>query len=317
MKNTYYFLLLLLAKLTNNLLFKPIHNLVAASYVKIVVPRIETHLKKSVGDQEIYLKPRHSVKSKNNFNCFLSDLDISVVFKNSTDKLKCINIVHCLNELKKFMPFIGEVEIYTPLEIEELSTLQIQERNYDFLRNLRKIIWMKKSFTTGATEYHRYKALRSIDLIYKNIFLLNSNSPGQLEDAIVIWANSNFAKELEIIQTMLEQNEILPMNEVYSDFLGYNFSSQPLSTITANQLILEKKYIALLLALAPEDHHAMPQLNSSVSAILTSAPTLKTVRQNLARIEALVVLAWSKTQEPVPDWAPIWINRLEQMSTKN
>lgn len=317
MKNTYYSTLLLLAKLTNHFLFKPIHKLVANIYVKIIVPQIETHLKLSVHDQEVYLKPRHSVKSKNNFNCFLSDLDLSVVFKDSTDKLNCVNVVRRLKELKKFLPFIGEVEIYTQLEIDELSKLQLKERSYDFLRNLRKIIWMKKSFATGATEYHRYKALRSIDLIYKNNFSLESNSPGQLEKAITIWANANFAKELGLIQTLLEQNEILPMTEVYSDFLGYNFSSQPVSTARVNQLILEKKYIALLLALAPEDHHTMPQLNNSVSAIITSVPTLRTVRQNLARIEALVVLSWSKTQEPVPDWAPLWINRLEQISTEN
>ena len=285
--------------------------------MQVMVPLIQFKLRRTVGDPMLRIKPRHSALSGNNFNCFLSDLDLSIIFKKwDQDASLGIRAIDCLQKLKKLMLFIGEVEIYTQLESEELDfEIKASEKTYNFIRPLRKIQWMKQSHKLGLSKYHKFKALRSIRLIFKNVFFSEKHDNEQISNAISAWAESYYLLELKVIDKMLVENATLISDRVYSDYLGYHFL-QDSKIQASNEIALEKRYVVLLLALAPEDHHGAPQLNVVVRNIINEAPKLKNDRQSLARIEALIVQSWSRTQTPVPDWATLWIERLKQISVE-
>lgn len=315
MRNFYYTALLLLSKFTDQPIFRPLHALTAGVYMQVMTPFIQFKLRRTVGDPTLRIIPRHSAQSGHNFNCFLSDLDLSVIFKKwDQDALLGIQVIDCLQKLKKLMLFIGEVEIYTQHEADELDLeIKASEKAYNFIRPLRKVQWMRQSHEQGPSKYHKFKALRSIRLIFKNVFSSEKNDNEQISTAISVWAESCYPMELKVIDKMLVENATLISDRVYSDYLGYHFL-QDSKLQSGNQIALEKRYVGLLLALVPEDHHGDPQLNFVVRKIINEAPKLKKERHSLARIEALIVQSWSRTQYPVPDWAPLWIERLKQIS---
>ncbi len=104
---------------------------------------------------KIYL--RHSVSTWLSYNLFLSDVDFTVVVK---DNESFDEILNFLLRLQKSLIFLGEFEIYTQSENNQL--LRLQERAGDYWKlifHLRKIDSRKIKDDQG--EYGRLKRERS------------------------------------------------------------------------------------------------------------------------------------------------------------
>lgn len=131
-------------------------------YLRFVIPVINLN-----GFAQI--RPRHSIFSAADFNAAASDLDISVVIQ-TADSKTISKARTFLGFLKKALPFLGEIEIYTAVEEKVLERLYATEGNtYLKLRNFRKVWWMLDASKSAVSKYHHYKAHRSLRITLRKI----------------------------------------------------------------------------------------------------------------------------------------------------
>lgn len=126
--------------------------------------------KSDVRNNPTQVIPRHSVVKCGEFNVFLSDFDFTVLYHSepSFDFLQTCMRRYCL--LKIFLPYLGEVEIYTTNEFLHKTALEEKNRSFlDLHWNLRKWVWQFNQSQALQAKYHQYKITRSIHKIKKNI----------------------------------------------------------------------------------------------------------------------------------------------------
>ena len=127
MKNLYYGGLLFFARLTCCLLFWPFHQVVRFAYRRILIPIMNWRLRGQFPISiQVRLEPRHSVKDGRGFNAFLSDIDLSAYLEAPTDENARV-IREFVQSWRKYLPFIGELEIYS---FDEKRKLQVLPQKY-------------------------------------------------------------------------------------------------------------------------------------------------------------------------------------------
>ena len=165
------FLLYIGLKYTDFRILYPFHFLVARVYRHIVIPILLLYFqKKSKCVKKIIC--RHSVLDFH-FNCFASDLDYSIIIKDSAGQDEINELVDHAVWLKRIFIFLDYPEIYRIGE----HNVQTQLRNKHpvpyslvyFLKNLRKIPQSYQKYKKPSSPYHKLKAYRSIRHCFQKI----------------------------------------------------------------------------------------------------------------------------------------------------
>ncbi len=132
---------------------------------------------------------RGSLLKPIDYNPFYSDWDIGLSVDDSTLSSGefaelCSLVTTRLARLRKAIPAIGEIEIYTNIEKAELDEFFLRhEFFYIEMRSLRKIKWIEDSgMLESASSYHKRKAHRSIGVCYQRL-----NSRPQTTDPTTNW----------------------------------------------------------------------------------------------------------------------------------
>ena len=161
MLNNFLFFLL---KHTESKFFYPLHHLVAFIYRKLIAPLLRLYFTL----RHKYIKDlfcRHSVLM-NDFNCFASDLDYTIIIDDDTNQNDIDRIVFDAQSLIKFFTFLDFPQIYRYREYKlQMQLKRIYPSYYqivDLFMNLRKLPWLKEKYNSSKNSYHRLKAYRSL-----------------------------------------------------------------------------------------------------------------------------------------------------------
>ncbi len=167
----------------------------------------------SAGAKEVKL--RNSILTPRYFHVLMSDIDISVAFDGEAKFLYDVSKM-----MKRFLPNLGEIEIYHLNEWDELETLSRSPAEDFWLRliQLRKFQWIRKANAQTRTEYHQVKASRAMSILLEK---LSHSEPPFRGDALfpeVLGASSTYTISLPIQSQFLE-------HDIGCDTQGVNFTT--------------------------------------------------------------------------------------------
>jgi hypothetical protein len=142
----------------------PINSFVRFFYIRAFLPFLRRQFQNQFRDGD--LVARHSAKSGLRFNPFFSDLDLSVVLRETPTEEESERIVQFFQRWKKFFPFLGEIEIFTQAEIDRFQSLTgTAPLFFQIVRDIRKVRWLMGDEEAAPSVYHQYKARRSLHVL--------------------------------------------------------------------------------------------------------------------------------------------------------
>lgn len=157
-----------LSEMTEASVFDPLHQIVRLAYRKPIRVLIEELLTRNLDEKGLKVFVRHSVESGTDFNLFRSDLDCSVVLSRRFSLQETDRIREKYVELKKILPMLGEIEIFSKSEWTLLSdVLSDRGELIQQLRDLKKIRWMEWKLKSETHPYHTVKARKAILRVLK------------------------------------------------------------------------------------------------------------------------------------------------------
>lgn len=188
------------------------------SYLKFRFP----HLKKVI--------VRNSLAEKNNFDAFLSDIDLTLIIENKSETKQ---ILLTFLKLKTIFIMLDQPEIYEENEYQKLSELY-STWTADFIRftwNFRKINWSLAELESSNNEAEKFKKLRSIKKSLSKIsHLTDIKTPFILQDfscftrfknlshqdnkTICYWSQYLETSSGKGIQLLLDANEFKLLNSL-------------------------------------------------------------------------------------------------------
>jgi len=122
-------------------------------YIKIIPRLLTTWL-------NVRVEVRNSALDPSQFNFLVSDLDLALVFEQSPQEDRYLQVMRKLKKLSSFLPMIKEVEICTALEFIRMNQL-LALPDLRVLRHYRKAHWMKARYNKYEFSYSRAKHFRS------------------------------------------------------------------------------------------------------------------------------------------------------------
>lgn len=248
------------------------------------------------------LVPRHSTTSSGSFHAFQSDLDLSAVFAYESEAPRR-EIVRRHRNWQRRLPFLGELEVYTAQEYEELKAL-LSASSYPFLRRIRKLAWMEKARAASPSRYHWLKANRSIEAILR-------------AEGIPLSRPEVYRKEFS--RRVQRWVESLLKGTSPEDLVGDCSVPEPLvsyyldSELAWNQpagirrLCLPRAHSLVLLSLTPSLDFASQELAAQVKGLRQFPPIREAWGAN-SRIECLVFPAVLRAQEAVTEADREWLD---------
>jgi hypothetical protein len=306
-------LLLRLAKITDSNRFWLLHFAVAWAYSNIVPIFLFNYFAFKSGSLKLKVIPRHSALSRRSFNTFLSDLDISIVVPDNLEQ-KLTQYAKSHSFLRRFFLFLGEVELYTQTEFEQLNILLAKHGDiYFFLRDVRKIRWMELAITPHSTLYQKYKMQRAIQLSIHRLGLkMAANSENNLNQAR-LQLSTQIKKVLPI---SLENETLTPIAGpgAYSAYFQCHIHSDTTFDNIPNQFCCDIKLAYGLLALSPQYEFGSEPINDAIRAIRLSDSKTHSNWIALAKIEHLILRAVMRSFNEPPRWATAWLPLLEKVS---
>ncbi len=146
--------------------------LVIFIYRYVLFPLVKAYLHLS-HTELLKVEYRHSVNSFQNFNAFMSDLDITLIIKDDTDPQP---ILKTYLALKKYFIMLDYPEIYYQKERLILDSFKLDGslRLVELCWNIRKINWNLSALKAEVDEFNIIKKKRSISISFKKIL----QSPG-------------------------------------------------------------------------------------------------------------------------------------------
>jgi len=243
-------------------------------------------------------------------NVFLSDIDLSAWIERDfeTNSVRVRNIVLAA---RRIFPFVGELEMYRTGEWEELIRLRkTTAAIYDFLRDLRKIVWMEIGYAQSSTEYGRYKALRSIRLCLERLTgskvpidsIRSAGNVGAARTAVMKLIERNFQDELSRIPSIETSRESA---QSFCTYLGFKLET----------LELPPKHALILFGICPLVNCATRTLEEAVQSA-RKEPRIHATWSALAKMEWIYFQASNRTYADERDWTPAWNAALENELTK-
>lgn len=171
---------------------------IASGYRSVLVPLLSQYLNRRVSES-LQVLPRQSTLSGQGFNPLFSDLDLAIVFNESVT-LQSIDLVRSQIEwLRRFFPFLGEVEIFTSAEWSRRELiLKLNHKCFSLIRNLRKALWLRNDLDRATNAYQIHKLKRALKRL----------QPG---------CGSDPHRALILILQQLEHNFIKPKSSTISE----------------------------------------------------------------------------------------------------
>ncbi len=281
----------------NHSRWNSVHYGVQLFYIKIVCPILQYYFQLNIIDQKVNLIARHSVTTKNGFNLFFSDLDLSLIFQKEPN-INTLN--HTLRKhyiASWIIKAIGELEIYTDSELNIKNKLQEKHgKMLDIIWDLRKWSWQILALKETRTEYHQYKAKKAISKIQAKLIQLQ---PYRSYDP----HPENFAPFMEgILESIFTQKAIDISKECEylngnSHYLGWKFEN----------------INPLLLAILPDGDRCTSIGKSEIDK-LREIPEVKTYLSTLCQFELLLIKSVSRVYGTQP--SEHWLTHLRKTFSK-
>lgn len=311
----YYGLLLKGALTTDRDSFFWLHASARAFYTSIFFPLLQWICRRRAGrslrmairyrvQPDSHLGARQARKAEHS-NVFLSDIDLSAWLSDNF-AVNNARLRDTVLAARRLFPFVGELETYRSDEWEELTRLrQTTGMVYDFLRDLRKIVWMEIAYGQARHDYQRYKTRRSIRLCLTRLngseVAIESigarGNVGAASSAVQRFVERHFSPELAALQHV----ELTPDSaQTFCTYLGFEMDSLRLSAAHA----------LVLFAICPLVHPA----TAAVEALLAQARQQRRIRATwaaLAKMEWIYFQASNRTFAEERDWTPAWASALE------
>ncbi len=188
MKSIYLFSLATLAPLFDRPGLKFANQPVRIFLISFFLPVLGMYLKASRGlNSNFRLLCRHSVLDAGTYNVFYSDLDLTALL--SQDQIqRAPEIASFIDRLRTFLPFLGELEIYTTEEhIELQKQIESHSKFYQPIRRIRKISWISDEAPSLPSTYHSAKRKRALKIIFKKL-----NVQGNIGEPLDLLPIQNF-----------------------------------------------------------------------------------------------------------------------------
>lgn len=269
----------------------PINLLIKIIY-KSIVPQIMTfYFSIKLQQQTLVFVRQGVIKSPGAFNFIFSDLDIGIVYDGNNIK----QLKDCYYNLKFYLKFLGELEIYTSLELRILKQQTIQTRElYEIIRLIRQMHWLKiraLNPTTKRRNYHRIKDVRKI-LILRRKIPFNAN--GGLS-----YLYNLLSSALENKPIGLEKLSIA--NEVF--FCNYLFLNININSSNKDKCIL-------ILSLTPPGVRDKSINNPPIAVFRNANPEIKMIFEKLNLLEFIIASAFIRGSISSEDWHQPWLTQL-------
>ncbi len=279
--------------------------------VHLFLPRLEGVVRARFGlGPEFHLKSRHSVRSSSDYNIFFSDLDLNVILSES-ELSKAAEICLFLLKLKRALPFLGEVEVYSSSEREEMKALLMRVGElHKFLRDVRKLTWVENDDRRFKTPYHRLKFERAVKKILSKM---------KIETDIRV--HYNVGSCASMIEARLNEL-VLPRDvpdlrfQVFSRYLNFGVKQgEGDAHLAANVVSLASPLGLWLLALTPFEAET-GELRSAIKT-LRHHEFVRETWTSLLRLEAITMGGVYRADPDHFTWIPEWKSQLESWLPKS
>jgi hypothetical protein len=245
-------------------------------YLFTLIPALRYRLKKSFPKADLFI--RGSLRTSSGFNLFFSDLDIGI---QSEDRFE--EIAAWFASARKWIPSLGEVEIYTSTELVLLR--QVLARRGDehrFIRNIRKIGWKEQELQTAQTDYHRNKCLRSMRKCSRELGVPFGESAArslQLESAL----NHFFYSRSYVYPVDFDRQVArIQRYRLFCPYLG-----QEIGSTEDAKMRLSPTVGMLLLAVTPPAQRRRPKFDEFIDKIRSASLKINACYRDLEIIERL------------------------------
>lgn len=302
--------LLVAAQKTDAGIGRVFHEVVRLIYLGPVLLFLSRVLRpKGISSDKFELIARHSSTSASDFNAFMSDLDLSAVLPDEMIEYSS-EVVRRFFYWKRKLPFIGELELYSRSELEELQKTFIEPNGvYPSIRRVRKLSWMENLLPNAVSEYHRFKAERSISKILskEEIDYAAHRTDYRIlfSKRVQAWIDTSFKNAIAN-----EANYGFESLSSYTMFQSDYFSTKIWTSLShvaqPGEVSLSPAHAWILVALTPRASFDDPKINSVVTRLRTE-PTVREQWTQISRIEVLVYCAVLRAQESVTEGERNWL----------
>lgn len=268
---------------------QPFNILVMMFYRYIIFPFIKIYLHLFYPNL-VRIAYRNSVSSIENFNAFLSDLDVTLIIRDDSNPTP---IIKSYLNLKKYLIMLDYPEIYFEKEQKILDSFQKNQSNklVELCWNIRKINWNLDSLDEQSDKLNTIKKNRSIRNSFRKI--LQSNKE-----------NSDYLFDIEVFSYI---NEFIPPD--YSE-KNLCYWSMFLETNKKNhiKIMLTTKQYYFLNSLMPGEVIARNVKDDISAAFFQNKTCLELHELYLSKSSVRLKEAIGHNPAPVQEW----INHLEK-----
>lgn len=143
---------------------KWLNQTVRSFYLFVLVPLCEYFLRRTAGGRFKKIKVRHSVTSVSDFNAFLSDVDVSLIFYDQVTNAEIDKAIKAYLLLKKIFIVLDYPEIYLENEEKLLNEMMSKSEweHINFFWHLRKTNWNYQGLLHVDSKLNHHKKTRSI-----------------------------------------------------------------------------------------------------------------------------------------------------------
>lgn len=303
-------LLLVAAQKTDTGIGRAFHEMVRLIYLGPVLQFLARVLRpKGISADKFDLIARHSSTSASDFNAFMSDLDLSVVLPD--DKIEySFEVVQRFFYWKRKLPFIGELELYSRSELEELQKIFAEPNGvYPAIRRVRKLSWMENLLPNAISEYHRFKAERSISKILSkeeiDYAVHRSDYRVFFSEKVQAWIGAS-VKNVIANEANYGFESLSAYTMVQSDYFSTKIWTSLSHVAQPGEVSLPPAHAWILVALTPRASFDDPIINSVITR-LRADPAVREQWTQISRIEVLVYRAVLRAQESVTEGEQNWL----------
>lgn len=218
---------------------------------------------------------RNSARAKGRYHLLFSDWDVSVVVAHEAS-VSFVSRVY--KGFRRLVPPLGELEIYLPVELEELNRLLSRQGDvYHKLRKYRKLGVLRRRLFLEQREFGRLKLERAIGFLSQELGLEGGH-----------WA-TYFQGLTEVCQSLVKSKaQALPALTRDSDYFLYFDQRIFFADSLSGEWAAPERLWAQVLRLSPVGMFESPSLRDWWSAEGEADQELAELRRVLARIEFLV-----------------------------
>ena len=237
---------------------------------------------------------RNSAAAGGGFHFLFSDIDYSLLLP-ATESQTVARLRRRYFLLRRFLPWLGELEVYSLAEWNRLADLQARHGAvYQRLRHFRKINWMRLAAAQAKNNWERMKYERSVE---KSLQQLGADSP---EEALV-----------KSLRGILKKSPVY-RERFFCSYLGcwINGKAAELAPYPCYALPpdLTLRLAATMPSVLSDAHHPLP----SGAEVLRESGELRELWLALGEIEALVVRAVNRgiadVSPAMQDWEKgLWL----------